>query len=524
MLFNSYEFIFVFLPATLLVFFALGRRGGTRMALAFLVVASLVYYGWWNPLYLVLILFSILFNFWFGKVIGRAEAPRHRRKVALWTGIAINLAMLGYFKYADFTLITLNRLFEADQPLLYIVLPLGISFFTFQQIAYLVDAYEGETQEYDFLNYCLFVSFFPQLIAGPIVHHKDVMPQFAEPSTFHFRIENLAIGGTIFAIGLFKKVIFADTMAGYASPLFGAAAAGKIFSFWEAWIGSLAYSLQLYFDFSGYSDMAIGAARIFGILIPLNFNSPYKSLNIIDFWRRWHMTLSRFLRDYLYIPMGGNRVSPTRRNINLMLTMLLGGLWHGAGWQFVLWGGLHGFFLIVNRLWHDFRTWLGQDPRKEGSLLSRVVSMGLTFLAVVVAWVFFRANSVETAFAILGKMFSVYPLTLPPGLESKLGFLPGVRFDEVRLALPYNLNTALLQIAALLTIAFLAPNTQEIMARFKPALDAKPFVEARTRLEEWVYRIFLWRPTPRWAVLTGAITLIAILYLSRESEFIYYQF
>lgn len=286
-----------------------------------------------------------------------------------------------------------------------IILPLAISFFTFQQIAYLVDAYRGEAREYSFLHYSLFVTFFPQLIAGPIVHHKEMLPQFAKNSTYKFHFSNFNIGLTIFIIGLFKKVVLADSIAIYSTPVFASADAGNNITFFEAWGGAIAYSLQLYFDFSGYADMAIGLAKMFGINLPLNFNSPYKSVNIIEFWRRWHMTLSRFLKDYLYISLGGNRKGS--KNLNLLLTMLLGGLWHGASYNFVIWGGLHGIFLIVNHGWQQFRHKVLNHDLKKSSKAGTLFSIGFTFLSVTVAWVFFRAESLQGALLIIEGMAGV---------------------------------------------------------------------------------------------------------------------
>jgi alginate O-acetyltransferase complex protein AlgI len=350
MLFNSYTFIFIFLPITLLVFFSIGGKGHHRIAIAWLVAASLFFYGWWNPAYLSLILGSILFNYAVGVALSNLQAQSSAshltKKIILSFGILVNLFLLAYFKYANFFVDNLNSLSGSNFHLQTIILPLAISFFTFQQITYLVDAYKGETREYNFLHYCLFVTFFPQLIAGPIVHHREMLPQFVKNTIYKFNHQHLAIGLTIFFIGLFKKVVLADGVAVYATPVFEAAEQGVMLTFFEAWAGALAYTFQLYFDFSGYSDMAIGIARMFGIRLPLNFNSPYKSVNIIEFWRRWHITLSRFLRDYLYIPLGGNRKGKFRRYINLMITMLLGGLWHG--WLDICYVGSFAWFLFNN--------------------------------------------------------------------------------------------------------------------------------------------------------------------------------
>ena len=312
MLFNSYIFIFVFLPVVLIGFHWIGKQGRHRIAIAWLVGVSLFFYGWWNPAYLGLILFSILFNYSVGVLLGGRARQLHKKPILIF-GVTINLLLLGYFKYANFFVDNFNNVIGSDIVLDHIILPLAISFFTFQQIAYLVDAWNGETHEYNFLHYCLFVTFFPQLIAGPIVHHKEILPQFASNNIYSLYSTNIAVGFTIFVFGLFKKVVLADGAGLYATPIFLSADAGIQLTFFEAWGGALAYSFQLYFDFSGYSDMAVGLARMFGIMLPFNFNSPYKAASIIEFWKRWHMTLSRFLKEYLYIPLGGNRKGEVRR-------------------------------------------------------------------------------------------------------------------------------------------------------------------------------------------------------------------
>ncbi|TVT47942.1 MAG: MBOAT family protein, partial [Sedimenticola thiotaurini] len=306
MLFNSYYFIFLFLPIVLAVYFLLLRKD-TEYPIVWLVFASLFFYGWWNPVYLFLIIASMVINYALGWSLsdGSGMTPINRKRILVF-GIALNLSALGYYKYAGFFIENIKTLITNDFSFEEILLPLAISFFTFQQIAYLVDAYRGITKEYRFIHYALFVTFFPQLIAGPIVHHKEMLPQFLRVTSFKKNIENFSIGITIFTIGLFKKSVLADNVAQYSTPVFDAAATGDSLSFFVAWGGAMAYTMQLYFDFSGYSDMAIGGARLFGIKLPLNFHSPYKATTIVEFWRRWHMTLSRFLRDYLYIPLGGN--------------------------------------------------------------------------------------------------------------------------------------------------------------------------------------------------------------------------
>ena len=520
MLFNSYEFIFLFLPLTLLVFHWTGRQGHHRMAIAWLAGASLFFYGWWNPAYLGLILFSILLNYGVGVSLG--DVPNSsRKKPLLILGITVNLGLLGYYKYANFFIENFNLLAGADIFLHEIVLPLAISFFTFQQITYLVDVYRGEVRDYSFLHYCLFVTFFPQLIAGPIVRYKEMLPQFALDAVYRLRAEHLAAGFTIFAIGLFKKVVLADGVAVYATPMFEAAEMGVALTFFEAWGGVLAFSFQLYFDFSGYSDMAIGLARMFGIRLPLNFNSPYKATSIIDFWRRWHITLSRFLRDSLYIPLGGNRKSESRRLINLMITMLLGGLWHGAGGTFILWGGLHGLYLVVNHGWR--KLFRNRRRTKSGGY----IGWAITMLAVVVAWVPFRSESVNGASNMLAAMAGVHEISLSISLIGRLGNAEQWLVDQgvvFRGIYPNNIigvdpRSAFLWVIFLFFVATLLPNTQQIMRRYRPAIETYKDEIACLR-----YRWMEWRPTLPWALFTAVVFTLAVLGLTRVSEFLYFQF
>jgi len=392
MLFNSPVFIFAFLPVTFFIYFYLNQKRLTEASKAFLVLASLFFYSWWNIVYLPIILLSILFNYVIG--VSLSKADEHvwvKKKTLLTIGIMMNVLLLGYFKYADFFIENINMMAQTNISLLQLVLPLAISFFTFQQIAYLVDSYRGETKEYDFLNYANFVTFFPQLIAGPIVHHSEMMTQFAANKNKVKNYRNIAVGLFIFSIGLFKKVVIADTFSVWASAGFDSA---SVLSFFEAWATSLSYTFQLYFDFSGYTDMAIGAALLFNIKLPINFNSPYKALSIQDFWRRWHITLSRFLRDYIYIPLGGNKKGYLKTYTNLMATFIIGGIWHGAGWTFVFWGFLHGIALITQRVWQQF-----------GFRLHRVLAWFITFNFINITWVFFRAKSWEDAQKVLSGMF-----------------------------------------------------------------------------------------------------------------------
>ena len=394
MLFNSYEFIFAFLPITFFVYFYLLHKRLVTGAKGFLVFASLFFYSWWNVIYLPLILCSMLFNYVIGTSLGKdSEHKKVSKRQLLTIGIIGNVSLLGYFKYADFFIDNFNLFSGSNVELFHLALPLAISFFTFQQIAYLVDSYRGETKEYDFLNYALFVTFFPQLIAGPIVHHKEIMPQFASKCNLVKNYKNIALGIFIFSIGLFKKVVIADEFAIWATNGFDKA---ETLNLIEAWATSLSYTFQLYFDFSGYADMAIGAALLFNIKLPINFNSPYKATDIQDFWRRWHITLSRFLRDYIYIPLGGNRKGEFRTYNNLLITFLLGGLWHGAGWTFIFWGFLHGAALVIHRMW-----------QKLNFKLNTIIAWFITFNFINISWVFFRAKEWDDAIKVLTGMFSI---------------------------------------------------------------------------------------------------------------------
>ena len=397
MLFTSGLFLFCFLPLTFALFFALAKLAGARTAAAWLGLASFFFYGYWAPTFLLLLFGSIAFNYWGGVLIYRARGTSSARmRLTLW--VVIDLLLLGYFKYYNFFAETLSAV-ALPVPVLNVVLPIGISFFTFTQIAFLVDVYHGKVNDFRPVHYALFVTYFPHLIAGPILHHSEMMPQFADRETYRPRLRTIALGIAFLLIGMSKKVLFADSVSGFADTAFGAAAGGPVGTL-QAWEGALAYTLQIYYDFSGYSDMAIGISLLFGIRLPINFNSPYKSLSISDFWRRWHMTLSRFLRDYLYIALGGNRRGPTRRYANLFTTMLLGGLWHGAAWTFVIWGALHGAYLIIN---HGWRLVAGTAAWAQ-SRLAKGFAWLLTMLAVVVGWVFFRAESVGEALAMLRAM------------------------------------------------------------------------------------------------------------------------
>lgn len=495
MLFNSYEFIFLFVPVAFFGFFRMARHS-TRAAAAWLVAASLFFYGWWNPQYVLLLLGSIAFNYFAAGAIADAGTPR-RRKALLCLAVAANLSLLGVYKYANFFIATVNDAGGFGWSALDIVLPLGISFFTFTQIAFLVDVHRGITRDSSIVNYLLFVTYFPHLIAGPLLHHKQMMPQFARPEIYRLDPANVAAGLTLFTIGLAKKVLLADNFAVYATPVFGAAATGEHPHFFAAWSGTLAYTLQIYFDFSGYSDMALGISRLFNIHLPVNFNSPYKSRSIVDFWHRWHMTLSQFLRDYLYIPLGGNRRGRRRRYLALMTTMLLGGLWHGANWTFVIWGALHGGYLVINHAWAG----LTRGYKVRSPLLAQaggVLSIAITFLAVTVAWVFFRAADLATALLMLNDMFALpsWPFAGEAGgaLEDYKRF-----FAERGLSIRWFTCLTALGLA----IVWFAPNAQS-------------YVSGESRLR--------WRIGPVTAVVWGGVLAWCMISMVAMSEFLYFQF
>ena len=390
MLFSSYEFLFCFLPITIIGYYLILNAKKVNMARGWLVIASLFFYGWFNIKYLPIIIVSILINFAIGKGIKKEDKYK---KIYFIIGATFNVGLLCYFKYYDFFVENVNVLFKTNWTLKHLLLPLGISFFSFQQLSYLIDVYKGETKDYSLLNFSLFVTFFPQLIAGPIVLHSEIMPQFDDKEKQRLNWDNIASGIFMFSIGFFKKLVIADSFAVWATNGFDSTAS---LTFYQGWFVSLAYTMQIYFDFSGYSDMAVGIGKIFNIDLPANFLSPYKSTSISEFWRRWHITLGRALSTYVYKPLGGNRKGRLKTYINLLLTFLVSGLWHGAAWTFVFWGLLHGIASVIDRLFRD-NNWK----------INKYVSWFLTFMFVNCAWVFFRAATFERAFEILKAMFSI---------------------------------------------------------------------------------------------------------------------
>ena len=516
MIFNSYIFIFAFLPVTLLVFYGLGRYSH-HLATFWLAVASLFFYGWWDVRYVGLLLTSIAFNYGAGYAIGHnVNHHAKRAKLLLISAITANLILLGYYKYANFFLDNLNYLADTHITLEKIILPLGISFFSFTQIAFLVDTYQGKVKEYNFVHYTLFVTYFPHLIAGPVLHHKEMMPQFGKREASRVNWEHIAIGLTIFILGLGKKVLLADNFGEYANAIFDAVKNGGHPMLLESWFGSLAYTLQLYFDFSAYSDMAIGLSLMFNVRLPLNFNSPYKSLNIIDFWRHWHMTLSRFLRDYLYIPLGGSRCSTFRRYMNLMITMLLGGLWHGAGWTYIIWGGLHGLYLMINHGWRALKQSLGW---KEGGIFARFGSGFITFIAVVVGWVFFRADNFNVAIELLNGMIGHNGLSFgkhtDTGLFGELLKNIGAQFNGTLTLIKLGSSRIIRLLIIGFIIVFLFPNVQQIMAKYSPAINSDE-IQKPTRIT--------WQPSVADAIFIVLVAYFVLINLHKQSTFLYFQF
>lgn len=392
MLFNSFQFIFLFLPITLIVYFMLNNFKQEKLSKIWLVGMSLYFYAYFNVSYLYLIILSIGINYYIGNNLSKNNV-RENSKYCFLAGVLFNVGMLFYFKYCDFFIKNMNIVFNTNIPLLKLMLPLGISFFTFQQLSYLADSYKGNSKSYDFLSYCLFVTFFPQLIAGPIVLPQEMLPQFENSDNKRINYENMNKGLYLFSIGLAKKVLIADSIAPFADTGFD-----KMLdlTFIEAWLTSISYTMQLYFDFSGYCDMAMGIALMFNIVLPLNFNSPYKATNIQEFWKRWHMTLGRFLINYLYIPLGGNRNGERKTLRNLLIVFLVSGIWHGAGWNFIIWGGLHGLSILTHRIW-----------KNKGYRMPTVLSWGITLFLVNIFWIFFRATNLNDAIKVLKAMFII---------------------------------------------------------------------------------------------------------------------
>jgi D-alanyl-lipoteichoic acid acyltransferase DltB (MBOAT superfamily) len=541
MLFNSYVFIFAFLPVTLAVFHVLGA-GSRKWALHWLILASLFFYAWWRPFNVLLIAPSILINFALARTLQRMSADETRRGTALAVliaGITFNVAFLGFFKYSFFLGNVTNDVFGTHLVLTQIILPLGISFITFQKIAFLVDVHSGRVSSFTLREYALFVLFFPQLIAGPIVHYTEVMPQFGRISC-RLERENLSVGLALLVFGLFKKAVLADGIAEHVSRVYELAASGHQISLVPAWYAAIGFTLQIYFDFSGYSDMALGLARCFGVRLPPNFNSPLQATSIIDFWLRWHMTLTRFLTAYLYNPLA---LWLTRRRMArglpglvgakpsvaaffqllvgpLLVTMFVSGVWHGAGYLFILWGLLHGVYLSINHAWRLFgpKMWIRRDAYDR---LMRPTGLVLTLLSVAVSMVLFRSANTAAASELLRGMAGLSGIELPTRLYALLGplagFLPFVRVSTGISAHEWAFSIA--WAGALVIGALALPNTLQVMSRYEPALGFRSPPTWPSRL-----RVLDWAPTIPWAVAISCLVIGVVMSLGGRSEFLYWQF
>jgi alginate O-acetyltransferase complex protein AlgI len=537
--FNSYQFLFGFLPLVLTGTFLLARIGAGA-AQCWLIAASLAFYAAWNAAYLPLLLGSIVFNYAIAVRMTKVSGAPIRAWL-LGCAVAVDLGLLGYYKYTGYLLETLNAAAGTDYAWRSLILPLGISFYTFQQLMLLADISSGRIKHFRFRDFLLFVTFFPHLIAGPIVHHREMMPQFRQ-ADYRLNWENLAIGSVLLSVGLCKKVILADGIANFVTPVFTDAASGTSISFLAAWAGAVGFTLQMYFDFSGYSEMALGLARMVGIRLPMNFNSPLKALSVIEYWARWHITLTRFLTAGIYNPIAirlarrraaaghaGNGLAAFVGVIALptLVTMLLSGLWHGAGNQFLLFGVLHGVALVINHAWRLARPGFWPDTAHY-QRTTRPIAWLFTFLLVTVALTWFHAATVAAGSNIVVGLAGLHGLVLPdavagnlPALAAVLGRL-GVGFaadDMGGLGMLYG------WIAVLLAIALVPPNTLEMLRAWQPAVTM-PAVTPSGRLDPWhrlASRLQL-SLTPVWAVATAVILTLGVLGVNRVSEFLYWQF
>jgi D-alanyl-lipoteichoic acid acyltransferase DltB (MBOAT superfamily) len=537
MLFNSLSFMAGFLPVVLIGFMALAGSGRQRLAGVWLTCASLFFYGWWNPVYVPLLMASMVANFTLGGAL-----RRRRSRALLVAGVAANILLLVYFKYTGFLVHVADQVTGAGWVAPQIVLPLAISFYTFQQIAYLVDAHDGAVGEHDFLNYCLFITFFPHLIAGPITHHKEMLSQFSNPDNFRPRFDNISVGATLFVLGLFKKVVLADPMGEQAGPVFASAAQDAALPLLDAWTGALSYTLQLYFDFSGYSDMAIGLGLLFGISLPANFDSPFKARNIIQFWARWHMTLTRFLTAYLYNPLvlratrarvAAGKPLPRRGRMTLgafmslvalptVITLGISGIWHGAGWQFVIFGLLHAFYLVVVNGWRALKVRLGWQLDSPNPF-KQAVAVLTTFLCVVIGCVIFRSEDVPAAMNMLSGMVGLQGVQISPFLVRSPAVASVVEMLGFTVEQPaFFRPTVAAQIALLLAFVWMLPNTQQWLRHYRTAMAWLP----RASWLEGRLPFALWRPTPLYGVLAGALGFYALARAlsAAPTEFLYFQF
>lgn len=459
MLFNSYVFVLVFLPICLIGYFTLNHFQYKETAKCFLLGMSLWFYGFFNVRYLLIIIVSIVFNYIFSTMLEHLN-KQNRRKAVLLLGLLFNLGLLFYFKYFDFFLDNLNFIFKSEFALRNIVLPLGISFFTFQQISYIIDFYRGGVPHYRFLDYALFVSFFPQLIAGPIVTHEELVPQLRDESRKCFDWENFVRGVYIFTLGLAKKVLLADTFGNAVNIGFSDVAG---LDTTNAVIVMLAYTIQIYFDFSGYCDMAVGAAKMLNIELPVNFDSPYKAFTVAEFWKRWHITLTRFFTKYVYIPLGGNRKGQARTYLHVMIVFCVSGLWHGANWTFIMWGACHGLFVVINRAFKGYFE-----------KLHPALNWLITFSFLNVTWVVFRADTIRDAVRLLNRIVQLKFGVIDPDIIECFN-LPEFRFllnQVIKLPIlkyyPGILLLAFFVVSLLIILG--SENAYERMERFRPTM------------------------------------------------------
>jgi len=518
MLFQTFTFLLVFLPVAFLGYELLSRFKCTRLLLVWLIVCSLIFYGWGERQFVLLLISSIAFNYLVSLLLNWAQSGR---KWILTAGVACNLAILGYYKYVGFFANTVNQLTGTQMGFQDVILPLAISFFTFQQIVFLVRTYRLQLPKVSFLHYAAYIAFFPQLIAGPIVQPQNFLPQIRVLPVAEKLSRRLSIGITYFALGLFKKVVIADGIEMYSFEVFDLASNGATIPFFLAWCGALAFTFQIYFDFSAYSDMAIGLARLFGLRLPVNFNAPYRSFSITEFWRRWHITLTDFLRDYVYIPLGGNRKGYMNTLRNIMLTMLLSGLWHGAGWTFIAWGAIHGIAMCIHRIW---TKWMGSPFSSFRLWLP--FSWFLTFGTVVISWVLFRASSFASAFAILKGMFGINGFKIPPAFSHvKTQYFAGWWNIDGKIQV-FTLNQWLdnriyLWLVALILFVLLLPSVYEFMHTTDDTHEP-----AQTAFPPLLGRIFQWKPTVLYGIGTGALIAVSVytMFISSPEPFIYFRF
>lgn len=471
MLFNSYIFIFAFFPICIAAWYLLNHFKKYTLGKISLLISSLIFYAYYNVNYGLIIISSILVNYLLSHIM-ICSTKQVLRKFAFAFGLLFNIGLIAYYKYTDFMIDNINLLFKTDLPLMHILMPLGISFFTFQQLSYVIDSYKKDIPKYSLLDYSIFVLFYPQLIAGPIVLHDEIVPQISSKTNKAFDFKIFSRGFYLFTLGLAKKVLVADFLSKFSSFAFDTTS--QITSM-DAWIGVLAYTFQIYFDFSGYCDMASGIANMYGMELPMNFNSPYKAVDIIDFWDRWHITLTRFFTRYIYIPLGGSRKGTVRTYLNILIVFLVSGIWHGAGWNYILWGLLHGVANILNKIF--------KKPIKKIPIISRIA----TFVFVSITWVFFRAKNVSYALEMLKNMFSFSSFAVSDTIKGNLSFVPG----------PWHI-IALALIGIVIYLSMFSKNALEKSEKFTPKL------------------------------LNGVMTIIlfvfSVLQLSQVSEFLYFNF